>query len=139
MDNIIIKKIYTEDNLLQIRINSYSQYISIWQDCIVDTIQYYNNLDLMLNFLKNKSEKCYVEFGHKTGNYTPAFSMNINKLDNLGHYVIELDMEICDNINREHRCMFNIKTEYGQLENFIKKLKSIDTIPVEYKVSLDDY
>ena len=59
--------------------------------------------------------------------------MNICHLDKLGHFNIEMDMEIDDNSERKHRCMFFVKLEYGQVENLANGLlllgkKEIDKI-----------
>lgn len=123
MDNIIVSKTYHQDNLIQLKVEAKSQYVSMWQDCFIEDINLKNNIDELLNFIKNKKET-YLEFGVKTGNYTPAFSMQLNS-DKLGHIQIELDMEIPDNNTRKHRCMFFIKTEEGLLENFANKLKGL--------------
>lgn len=123
MDNIIVSKTYHQDNLIQLKFEAKSKYISVWQDCFIEDVNLKNNIEEILNFIKDKKET-YVEFGVKTGNYTPAFSMQLNS-DRMGHIEIELDMEIQDNNTRKHRCLFYIKTEEGLLENFANNLKGL--------------
>lgn len=61
--------------------------------------------------MKDYSSQCYLEFGNKEGNYTPAFSMNVLPADTSGHVKIEVDLEIVDNDKRSHRCCFYVESE----------------------------
>lgn len=122
-DNITISKMYHQDNLIQLKVEAKSKYVSIWQDCFIEDANLEQNIEGLLKFIKNKKDT-YLEFGIKTGNYTPAFSMQLNS-DKTGHIQIELDMEIPDNNTRKHRCEFYVKTEEGLLENFAYRLKHL--------------
>ena len=66
-----------------------------------------------------------MEFGKKTGRFTPAFSINFLPAENTGHVKVEMDMEIDDNPNRMHRCCFYVETELGQAERFGNGLKHL--------------
>lgn len=77
------------------------------------------------NYIADSKEQCYLEFGNKTGNYTPAFSLNILPCDNYGHVKIEVDIEIADNDSRAHRCSFYVNCELGQLERFGQSFLSL--------------
>lgn len=75
--------------------------------------------------VKQLHQNCYMEFGKKEGNYTPAFSMDIIEISTSGYVKIEVDMEIADNDSRKHRCCFYVKSELGLLEKFGKELKGL--------------
>lgn len=78
-----------------------------------------------LVFEKIYQEACYLEFGHKEGNYTTAFSMKLLPADVQGHVKIEVDIEIDDNDTRSHRCCFYVNSELGLVEQMGKTLKKI--------------
>ncbi|MBD5526433.1 MAG: hypothetical protein HDR04_18945 [Lachnospiraceae bacterium] len=71
MDNIIFKKVWQDDNLIELEISNRIQ-----------------------KYIDNCNEPCYLEFGKKEGNYTPAFSMCILLADTFGHVQVEVDIEI---------------------------------------------
>lgn len=136
MDNIILSKKYQEDNLIQLYIQANSKYVSVRQDCYIEDKDLLKNADKLFCFLKDKKE-CYLEFGVKTGNYTPAFSMKLNS-DKTGHIQIEMDMEIADNSTRAHRCCFFVKTEEGLLEKFAKSIKLLPSNQENVKICLNE-
>lgn len=77
-------------------------------------------------------KKCYLEFGCKEGNYTPAFSMLLLPAEVNGHVVIELDFEIEDNPSRTHRACFYIESELGLIQKLGEHLQYLE------EMSLDD-
>ena len=124
MDNINIKKIWSDNELnSEIIIIAKSEYVNIMQQSYISQSESIDiGKQIILYSQSNGKEDLYVEFGIKSGNYTPAFSMKFLKLDNLGHINIEIDMEIDDNEERLHRCMFYVKSDLGSIEkmgNFI--------------------
>ncbi|MCR5823428.1 MAG: hypothetical protein K6G60_03255 [Lachnospiraceae bacterium] len=125
MDKIIFEKIWQEGDLLEFKISAESEFVSAYQTCYVQQPLFKNNANKMINYIDNCTEPCYVEYGCKKGNYTPAFSMNIMEADNHGHVKIEVDIELADNDERLHRCCFYVRTELGQLERFSKELKQL--------------
>lgn len=124
MDNINIKKIWSDNELnSEIIIIAKSEYVNIMQQSYISQSESIDiGKQIILYSQLNGKEDLYVEFGIKSGNYTPAFSMKFLKLDNLGHINIEIDMEIDDNEERLHRCIFYVKSDLGSIEkmgNFI--------------------
>lgn len=87
-------------------------------------------------YMQDYNRPCYLEFGNKKGNYTPAFSMNILPVNTSGHVKIEVDLEIADNDERAHRCCFYVNCELGQIERFGQALNSINEDDVGIVVSL---
>ena len=138
MDNIIITKTLHDDNLIQLNIKVFSQYVNIWQDCFIEDKDLIENANKMLAYTKFPNENCYVEFGVKKGNFTPAYSINLLPIDSNGKVKIELDMEINDNNKRMHRCSFYICTEIGLIEKLAKNLKTIVNKNTNETISLVD-
>ena len=131
MDNIIIKKQYQDNDLIELRVTAQSEIICVYQSCYVQDSAIINNANRIIAFSSNYEEDVYLEFGVKTGNYTPAFSMLIMKADSFGYLKIEMDMEIDDNDIRSHRCKFYINSELGLVERFGYKLKALTTTSEE--------
>jgi|AKZA01.1.fsa_nt_gi hypothetical protein len=137
MDNITIKKYMQDSDLIGLDILVESAYIKINQYCYVDKFQLEEKGNQLIEFA-NKPKECYVEFGSKEGNYTPAFSMDIILSDSLGHIRVKMDMEIDDNSERKHRCQFYISSNIGEIENFGKKLVSLISNEIDSEIKLVD-
>ena len=125
MDNIVFKKIWEEKNLIELQILANSEFVSVSQSCYVQDTLLEQLSDKICKYIKDYSESCYLEFGQKEGNYTPAFSMYIFPAETLGHVKIEVDVEIADNNTRCHRCCFYVKSELGRIEQLGKSLKNL--------------
>ncbi len=104
MDNIVFEKVWQDDNLIELKISANSEFVSAYQNCYIEDKKLEKLSERICNFVEDYNENCYLEFGKKEGNYTPAFSMNILPADMLGHVKIEVDIEIEDNDTRAHRC-----------------------------------
>lgn len=136
MDNIIFKKIWQDDNLIELKISANSEFASAYQSCYIQDKKLEEIAGTICNFIENYNEACYLEFGKKEGNYTPAFSMCILPADISGHVKIEVDIEIADNDTRLHRCCFYVKSELGLIERFGMALKKLIIEPDGCEVSL---
>ena len=82
MDNIIFERIWKDSNIIELKVMASSEYINVFQNCYVEDVLLENAADKINNYIKNSNEVCYLEFGNKIGNYTPAFSLNILPSDN---------------------------------------------------------
>lgn len=122
MDNIILETVWQDASIYELKITASSEYITVFQSCYVDSNILKEAKEKIHNYGNNYDRECYLEFGDKTGNCTPAFSLKIFPADIHGHVKIEVDMEIDDNDKREHRCCFYVMCELGQLERFGKSL-----------------
>lgn len=136
MDNIIFERLWKDSNIIELKVMASSEYINVFQSCYVEDVLLENAADKINNYIENPDEVCYLEFGNKTGYYTPAFSLSILPSDNHGHVKIEVDMEIADNDRRAHRCFFYVSCELGQIERFGQSLVSLISEDEEVKVSL---
>ena len=138
MDNLKIKKIWSDDDLFELRIEACSEFVSAYQKCYIQKQELINLSEKILNINNYKNNNCYLEFGIKTGNYTPAFSMNILPVDVYGHLKIEVDIEIEDNDERRHRCLFYVNSDLGCVERFGYSLKESVEKDDEIEVVLND-
>lgn len=127
MDNIIFEKIWQDDNLIELKISANSEFVSVYQSCYIQDKKLEEIAEKICDFVGNYNESCYLEFGKKEGNYTPAFSMCMLPADMSGHVKIEVDIEIADNDTRSHRCCFYVKSELGLIEQLGINLKQLTT------------
>ena len=137
MDNIIFRKIWQDDNLIELRISANSEFVSAYQSCYIQDKRLEEITEIIYDFVDNYNNVCYLEFGKKEGNYTPAFSMCILPADMSGHVMIEVDIEIADNDTRSHRCCFYVKSELGLIERLGKALKKLIIEPEGCEVALN--
>lgn len=135
MENIIFEKYMHDFDLIGLNVFVESTYVNIKQYCYVDRFQLEEASDKLMEFINNP-RKCYIEFGNKTGDCTPAFSMEIEQSDSLGHVRIELDLEVDDNTERKHRCQLYIYSNMGEIEQFGEKIKDLVTSDIYTKISL---
>ncbi len=125
MDNIIIEKVWQDTNIIELKITANSEYVKAYQNCYVEDVLLEEAADKISKYMKDYNNSCYLEFGNKEGDYTPAFSINILPADTTGHVKIEVDLEIADNEKRAHRCCFYVTCELGQVERLGQSLKAI--------------
>ena len=123
MDNLRFSIIWMDSNLVELKIDACSQYVSVFQHCYVSADDLPVFSKRIIDYISNPRTECYLEFGKKSGNYTPAFSMLILPMNKTGHVTIEVDFEIYDNPLRNHRCSFYINSELGCVERFGKNLE----------------
>lgn len=116
MDNLSFTKLWQESNLIELEISANSEFASVYQSCYIQDEKLEKIADSICRFVKNYNDACYLEFGNKEGNYTPAFSMCMMSSDSFGHVKIEVDIEIADNDIRAHRCCFFVNSDLGSIE-----------------------
>lgn len=137
MDNIVLKKIWQDENLFELKISANSEFVTVYQSCYVQDKMLQEISIKICDYVNDFSQSCYLEFGKKEGNYTPAFSIYILPADTFGHVKLEVDIEIADNDTRSHRCCFYVKSELGLIEQFGIALKDLVTEPIGTEVSLN--
>ena len=136
MDNIIIKKKYDEDGLIELKVTVDSKFIKAYQYCYIQDIDLKMNAEKILYYSKHYDNACYIEFGEKDGDFTPAFSLEFLKADVRGHVKIEVDIEIADNGNRSHRCSCYVETELGLVEQFGNHIQKLILADINTEISL---
>ncbi len=125
MDNLKIQTVMIDGNMVELRIDAMSDYVSIHQSCYVSDSDLPLFSKRIADYISDPKSECYLEFGKKSGNYTPAFSMLILPMNRNGHVMIEVDFEIDDNPDRKHRCSFYINSELGCIEGFGRRLAGL--------------
>lgn len=124
-NNIIFEKIWQDEDLIELKITAISEYVKAYQNCYVDNNFLKGISEIISNYIKNHGDECYIEFGKKDGNFTPAFSMKFLPADIHGHVKVEVDLEIADNETRAHRCCFYVDSELGVIEKMGKSLSAL--------------
>ena len=136
MDNIIIEKKWNDGELIEIQLFSNNDLINVHQDCYISKSDLKDNAERILQYAAKPKQECYIEFGRKMGNYTPAFSMLLLPIDSCGHMRIEMDVEIVDNDTRSHRCSFYVNSELGLIERFARKMLGLLNAEIGWQIQL---
>lgn len=136
MDTIVFEKVWQDNELLELKISARSEFVTAYQKCYIQDTALEEIAEKICDYMKDYKQSCYLEFGHKSGNYSPAFSMCLMAADNSGHVKIEVDIEIDDNDTRTHRCCFYVNSELGLIEKLGYSLKKIIREEVGSKADL---
>lgn len=135
--NLIFQKVWQDGNIIELKITANSEYANVTQSCYVEN-SFLEGISVIIGeYIKNYDKMCYIEFGNKEGNFTPAFSMEILPIDSRGHMQIEVDLEIEDNDARAHRCCFYITSELGLVERLGHKLSVLANQEIGCTVALN--
>lgn len=137
--NLIFEKVWEDGDVIELKILAISEYVNVFQFCYVEKYFLNEVSTRILEYIKNKDKECYIEFGKKEGNFTPAFSMKFLASDNCGHVTIEVDLEIADNDSRRHRCCFYINSELGAIESFAKNIYMLSAKKIGATLNLNHF
>lgn len=128
MNNLYITKIWEDINMKEWLVKAQNEYVSVTQTVYVQEETIQEIINTIQAFLDSGSTQ-YVEIGKKSGNYTPALSIKMKTKTVKGDVLIEMDMEVGDSEQREHRCSLYIETDIGALERLKEQLvKGFDSI-----------
>jgi len=136
MDNIIIEKEWHDEDLIEIKIVINSKFVNVYQECYISESDWQKNMEHIFQYITEPHKECYVEYGNKIGNYTPAFSMLLLPIDINGHVKIEMDIEIADDNTRTHRCLLYVNSEIGLLEQLAYKMQELVKAEDGYQIQL---
>ena len=131
MDNLIFEQVWKDDNLIELKIAGVSEYVQIYQNCYIDDEKLQDIGKAISEYTYDYANERYIEFGKKEGNFTPAFSIRILPAESSGRMKLELDFEIADNEERQHRACFFIQGELGMLDKLGKALQSMSEGGIE--------
>ncbi len=134
-DDIYVKKIYQDQDLIEIEVKFISKYAIVWQTCYLDSKNIEKYTTMLEEFVIQKQERCYLEFGSKKGRYTPAFSLCLEDYS-FNKVRIEVDMEIDDNQDRKHRASFYMYGTINDITKFTSNFKRIKVESVGYNFNL---
>ena len=131
-----MKKVYDEDGLIELRVQAMAEFVDAYQFCYIQDADLKDYANKIIEYSRNFKEDCYIEFGKKEGQHTPAFSLKFLRADLRGHIKIEIDLEIADNEARKHRCCFYVKSELGMVEKFGNAINELISSEVETEIKL---
>ena len=137
MDNIRIKKIYEDTELIELQISAEASFVKAFQYCYVQMDDLKRFSKDVLDYVDNCTHGCYVELGSKQVNFTPACSFKFLPSNKFGHLNIEVDIEINDNSERLHRCVFYVKSELGLVESFGRALNYLGEEAIDFEIVLN--
>jgi hypothetical protein len=135
LDNLLISKVWEDETIFELQIEVCSQYVNAHQTCYFNEDLLNKLSSFLTEFCKSENPATYFESGHKTGKYTPAFSLALSS-DRRGHVTIGVDLEICDVDDRSHRCQCNVRCELGALERFGKRLVKLNEGEIGSRIAL---
>lgn len=91
MDNIIIKKIWEDEGLIELKITAISEYVTAYQNCYID-IEKLNDISNEICCYSYDYDKNFkIQFGEDSEEYTPSFLMTILKADMNGRGKVEVN------------------------------------------------
>ena len=135
MDNIIIKKIWEENDLIEIG-------VSIHSECVEANVNYYVSSKSILDcsqkicaFINNNANKCILNFGKLGEGNVPSFKFNLFQ-DKTGHALIEAFFELDDGSMPKHQCSCYIRTEIGLLGKLARKFEALVNSSIVTIISL---
>ena len=87
-DNLIISKIWEDETIFELQIEVYSKYVQAHQSCYFNGELLNKLATFLTDFCRLNNSATYFESGHKTGKYTPAFSLELSS-DRQGHVTMD--------------------------------------------------
>ncbi len=135
MDNIILKKIWQEDDLIEIELSIDSEFVEAKANYYVATNSVLDCQRIIFEFINNNSKECNLEFGKMGEGNVPCFNLNLSQ-DRTGHVLIDAFFELDDGSTPKHQCSCYIKTEIGLLAKFADKIKFLADLPLDTRISL---
>ena len=123
-NNIVLKKIWKEDDLIELEIIVENDNACLRQKCYIQSDSLVDIGNRIEKYSIKGDTNLYVVFGNKGKEFTPGFSLLLYNADKHGHLRIEVDIEVDDG-SRDHRCQIFIYSELGIIQQFGIKLKHL--------------
>lgn len=133
-DNVIIEKIWEEQDMIEIEIKGVSEFVTTYQNCYVTRSDLLDFSEKISNYISNPLDELYYEFGD--GN--SELFLKIFPIKMTGNLMIEMDLQIRDTNPQKHRVSFYVWTELGLLESFGKRVKRIVDGYIGMKIFLNE-
>ena len=135
MDNIILKKIWQEADLIEIEVSIDSEFVVAKNNYYVSTNSILDCQRIIFDFINKKSKECNLEFGKIGEGNVPCFNLNLFQ-DRTGHVLIDVFFELDDGSMPKHQCSCYIKTEIGLLDKFASKIRFLADLSLGTRISL---
>ncbi len=137
-DNIVLKKIWQDNDAIELRVVCSSPVITITSKIYVSESLIDELICQIKQFLDGNNEEGLWANEDKGTDSTACVSLRFFRKDKLGHIVIEVFAELDDGGDyAEHNCCFFVGTEYGLLMNFCGSLFHLKNAPVGYEIQLN--
>lgn len=135
-DNIIFKKLWQENTLILLNVIAQSKFVVVNHNYYIDEQVLISCGKKLTSFTDDGCKKVYIQFGEKDQKYVPAFSLEVERLDDCGHLNIEVDMQIENDMTKDYRCVYAIHGELGTLYSFGQKLNQLVNAQVGFECAL---
>ena len=138
MDILTFERIWEDVDFFEIEVVAQTEKIRAIAR-IYTTESSINELSLRLaKFPKNPDDRYIWKNGEKGDGSTPFVSLEFWCLDESGHIILEVYMEIDDGASlAKHNCCFYLKTEIGLLNNFGQSLILLNDVGIGTKITLN--
>lgn len=138
MDNLIIKRIWQDEDIFEIRITAESQQVQAYTDSYTTEHNILELSEKLITYSGLPDDDFIWENGAKGDASTPYTSLRFTAKDQCGHIQIEVYLEIDDGapLSRHHCCYF-IAAEPGLLNQFGQSLKQINRPVVGTEIALN--
>lgn len=139
-DNIILKKIWQDNELMQLKVICSSSVVTtsskiFVSDSLLDELIHQINL-----FLDGRVEEGLWANEDRGNSTTACVSLRIIKKDKLGHVLVEVFVELDDGGDyTKHNCCFYINTELGLLMNFCNGLSQLKKNVAGFEIQLNEF
>ncbi|MDE7294239.1 MAG: hypothetical protein K2N72_07425 [Oscillospiraceae bacterium] len=133
-DDLIFKKIWQDEHMLELKITAVSESIKISSEYYITPERITEIGTYILQFISGNQKQGIITAGTFGGNNAPAFAMQMN-CDKCGHILLDITMELNDNARPKHQCSFYIKTEPGLFEKFARSLNGLIYAPLDTQIT----
>lgn len=136
MDNIKIKKIWTDADFYQVEI------IFITKEIQCKTITYIVNDEIeklssyIMNYVKNPNNNFNWEIGEKGSEHSPSIiikSININKN---GYVTLDIFCDVYSPFGNNYCCYFTLESELGLLQVFAEDIIKLNAAGVDTSIQI---
>ena len=137
-DNIIFKKIWEDNDLMELRVVCSSPVAATISEIYVSNFLIDELAGQIKQFLQGTREEGLWANEDRGNDSTACVSLRFFRKDKLGHIMVEVFAELDDGGDYgKHNCCFFVHTEYGLLMEFCSKLAKLQTNPVGYEIQLN--
>lgn len=127
MDNIIITKLWKDNDFYQVKFDFVSDLVCCKTVTYVVPSEINELSFVTLQFINSNNNSVKWEIGEKESEDSPYINFEICKLDKLGHIIIKVNCDILSSVSDGgYSCFFPIKTEIGLLKVFADNIVELN-------------
>lgn len=127
MESIAFTKIWEDGDLVELYVQANSQCVTVKHRYYVSKQTLMNLCEQLNAFLHRQCSGFKWNSSDEGNGLCPRFTLTFSYADPCGHVIIENRMAIDDDHSseRNHECIFNIHSEIGLMDAFLKDVCSI--------------